>query len=188
MTKLPSQILLQTQRDQLNHDLRAHSDILNLDTHTKLKHMILHFLKYCGKIADARELESEELFNLTIVDAFIICLATANALNINLGKDWEPAALDLDSLAIEISKLQTGSNSDNYLDALSRIVRISGKMAKAIESTDHLERGNPRADLESLTVQLAFELLSIVGKGKINLEDAMKKRWHAVESKSIFIN
>jgi hypothetical protein len=182
--KSASTIMLQIQRDQNTHDLLAHRDILNLDTHTKLKHMTLHFLKYAGKLAEAHDAQSRSSLELVLVDTFIICLATANALNVNLGKAWALSAENLDGLSRCFCV--KGLTVDPLDRALFGLVKIAGRMAKAIESTDHLERGNPREDLETLIVELSAEVLLLLGSLNTSIEEIVRARWSAVESKSIF--
>ncbi|MEQ1790613.1 MAG: hypothetical protein ABL857_09245 [Rickettsiales bacterium] len=182
--KSPADILLPLQVQQQTHDEWAHRDILNLDTHNRLKHMILHFLKYAGKIAIARENDDKHALHTTLIDAFIICLATANALNVSIGKHIDIKAQDLEDL---VSKLANVSNQhDPYLDALLNIATLAGQMAKSIESTDHLEKGDPRSTMEVLIVQLTIALLSSLGKFPENLSFEIKNRWLSIEKKSIF--
>lgn len=177
-------IMLQIQREQNSHDLLAHRDILHLDTHTKLKHMTLHFLKYAGKLAEAGERQDMNALRNILLDAFIIALATANALNVNLGATWVLDADSLDDLSSKISDAK--ELPDPFSRSLYSLAKIAGRMAKAIESTDHLERGNPRADLEVLIVDLAFEILTILGSLQVEIEELIKERWRVVEDKSIF--
>ncbi len=182
--KSATDILLPLQAQQQAHDEWAHRDILNLDTHNRLKHMILHFLKYAGKIAIARENDDERALHTILVDAFIICLATANALNVSIGKHIDIKAQDLEDL---VSKLANVSNQyDPYLDALINIATLAGQMAKSIESTDHLEKGDPRSTMEVLIVQLTIAVLSSLGKHPENLSIEIKNRWLSIEKKSIF--
>jgi len=176
--------MLQIQREQLAHDIIAHRDILNLDTTTRLKHMALHFLKYAGKIAAVSGVRDNEKLAHTVIDAFIICLATANALNVNLGKYWSCTGKDLQNLAEQMASEE--DIDDIFIFSLFSLVEISGKMAKSIESTDHLERGNPRDELEDLIPKLARSMLLTLGILKTPIEDSVKRRWIAVESKSIF--
>ena len=182
--KSAESILLPLQLEQLEHDRLAHSDILNLDTQTRLKHMALHFLKYAGKIVCAKESEDQAALSAVVTDTLIICLATANALNVSVG-----ATLDLraDSLPALCARLSTSSSKLNVFDtALMDLLKIGGGMAKAIESTDHLERGNPREFLESAIVDLTFAMLAVAGRLHLKLPDTIRVRWRNVESKSIF--
>lgn len=181
--KSAESILLPIQAAQQKHDLLAHKDILNLNAHTLLKHMILHFLKYSGKMAQANHTNNTALFSATLVDTIIICLATANALNVSLGKHIADRAFGLNELC---SKL--GSNVVEPASAYGAfaLVTIAGRMAKSIESTDHLEKGNPRIELEALIIELTKEMLGVAGALKLELGNEIEKRWKAVEAKSIF--
>jgi hypothetical protein len=179
-------ILLPLQRAQQDHDSLAHRDILNLDTQTRLKHMVLHFLKYAGKISAASEARDLDSLRGVVIDTVIICLATANALNVSLGRAIDSSAANLDdlcrNLAIHIEPSMV------YEKALGDLVKVAGKMAKSIESTDHMERGNPRAEMESLIVDLSKAMFAIVGALDLRLQPSVEVRWSAVEAKSIFYN
>ena len=182
--KSAESILLPLQVEQLEHDQLAHSDILNLDTQTRLKHMGLHFLKYAGKVVFAREREDQIALAAVITDTLIICLATANALNVSVGGGLDIRAENLQDLC---TRINTSSSKFNVFDAaLVDLATIGGGMAKAIESTDHLEKGNPREFLEEAIVQLTVAMLGVAGRLQLQLPDAIRKRWRGVESKSIF--
>ena len=183
--KSAESILLPIQLSQQEHDQLAHRDILSLDTHTRLKHMTLHFLKYAGKIAYARESGDEHELSNIIIDAFIICLATANTLNVSIGEKIRLKGSDLQSFAISLAK---GTARETTFDrVLTDLVKISGRMAKAIEATDHLENGNPRSELEKLIVELSIAMLVAIGTLNINITEAIEQRWRLVEAKSIFL-
>lgn len=177
-------ILLRIQSEQREHDRRAHRDILNLDTQTLLKHMTLHFLKYAGKVASARDAQDKEALSNTLTDTVIICLATANALNVSLGEKITETGEDLNALAQHLARDLTVG--EVYEKTLGDLVKISGRMAKAIESTDHLEKGDPRSEMEKLIVELTTAMLANSGSLRIPLEEAIKQRWDHVEAKSIF--
>jgi hypothetical protein len=177
-------ILLQIQSEQQSHDLLAHRDILNLDTQTRLKHMTLHFLKYAGKIASAKRDQDLAGLGNVLIDVFIICLATANALNVSVGAQCPASSANLDTLASDLA--MTSEAGDHFDQALFDLVVIAGKMAKSIESTDHLERGNPRAELEGLIVELTNSVLISIGRLRVPLSTSVKARWQAIERKSIF--
>ena len=145
--------------------------------------MALHFLKYAGKIADAKEREDQAALAAVMTDTIIICLATANALNVSLGVPLTCRANDLQDLC---DRLVPDVSSNVFDSALTALVKIAGRMAKAIESTDHLEKGNPREILDAEIVSLTAAMLGIVGRLHVPLSDAIQGRWHAVESKSFF--
>lgn len=177
-------ILLTWQKRQLDHDTRAHRDILNLDTNRRVKHMVLHLLKYAGKVATAQIDRNQEALRATLVDTFIICLATANTLNVNVGVSIPLNAASLNELAATMS--QGVDLPDIFQSSLVSIAMLGGKMAKAIEATDHLEQGDPRHDLELLIAELVQSLLPVLGALDIDIETTIESHWHCVESKSIF--
>lgn len=180
-------ILLPLQKLQQAHDEVAHRDILNFDLYKRLKHMVLHFYKYAGRIETARGTGDTQQLRRTLIDAFIICMASANAMNLSLGESITDVAEanDLDSLAHELGKkIQC---TDLSAEAVRTLVVLGGQMAKAIESADHMERGDPRATMEGLVAQLAAVVLGILGHLNGKLDSDVRARLHGVELKSIFL-
>jgi hypothetical protein len=180
------EILLPLQRLQLAHDEAAHRDILSFSLHTRLKHMVLHFYKYAGNIEAARVTGDRVALRRTLVDAYIICMASANALNLSLGEALPvyAEARDLDSLAQVFGRKLIGR--DVFSEAISQFVLIGGKMAKALESEDHMEDGNPRAAMMMLVPRMTEAVLGLLGHLDGGLDTAVRKRLQSVEQKSIF--
>jgi len=71
---------------QLAHDERYHKDVVILPLGERVKHMALHMAKYVGYLAEIEGDDPERVARI-LTDAFIITLATANALNQDLGRD-----------------------------------------------------------------------------------------------------
>jgi len=180
-------ILLPLQKLQQTHDEVAHRDILSFDLYKRLKHMVLHFYKYTGKVEAARIENDLESLRKTLIDVFIICMATANALNVSLGAviKCSSNAKNLDSLAEDLGERL--SSEDLFSEALKALILIGGKMAKSIESSDHMERGDPRTDIEALVPELTKSCLAILGKLGTGLEFEIRARLKGVEAKSIFL-
>lgn len=107
--------LLELQRDQYEHDMRNHFDILSLHKQERVRHYAAHFAKYAGRIArgDA-EMKSVER---TIVDSLLVCLSAANTLHQRL--EYSP-------------KL---SNTSFF----RRLTDAAGRFNDASEKIDHLE-------------------------------------------------
>jgi len=106
------------QQDQQEHDLRNHFDILSLSRLDRLKHYGLHFAKYAGRFArGSAEAKSR---TETLVDAFLIALSAANALN--------QALPDIDSVQEIREELSDLAFTDQ-----------AGRFADACEKIDHLE-------------------------------------------------
>ncbi len=180
-------ILLPLQKMQQAHDEVAHRDILSFDLYKRLKHMVLHFYKYAGRIETARCTGDMHQLRHTLIDTFIICMASANAMNLSLGEKISEVAEsnDLDALARELgNELQS---TDLFAESVRILVILGGQMAKAIESADHMERGDPRAVMESLIVQLTVAILGILGHQGGKLDKDVQTRLQGVELKSIFL-
>ncbi|ADV14591.1 hypothetical protein Mesau_05541 [Mesorhizobium australicum WSM2073] len=106
------------QRAQYEHDLHNHLDILSLSRADRLKHYGLHFAKYAGRFArgDAEVKTRSE----TLVDAFLVVLSAANALNQRLPD-------------VGTGGLVGGATSD------LAFTDHAGRFADACEKIDHLE-------------------------------------------------
>ena len=148
--------------------------------------MVLHFYKYAGHVEAARQARDDTALRRVLVDSLIICMASANALNLSLGAQIEEQAefLDIDALANAVAKhVRVG---DAYEDALHHLVIIGGRMAKAIESSDHMEDGNPRSEMTRLVPELAIAMLAVCARTGLGLEGEIRARLAGVEGKSIF--
>ncbi|HEY8878510.1 MAG TPA: hypothetical protein VIN03_13165 [Roseateles sp.] len=180
-------ILLPLQKMQQAHDEVAHRDILSFDLYKRLKHMVLHFYKYAGRIETARGTGDLQQLRRTLIDTFIICMASANAMNLSLGEAIPDVAEsnDLDALAHELGKEL--KSTDLFAESVRTLVILGGQMAKAIESADHMERGDPRAIMEALVAQLTVAVLGILGHLNGKLDSDVQARLHGVELKSIFL-
>lgn len=175
--------LMRLQRAQQAHDEVAHRDILSFNLHTRLKHMVLHFFKYAGNIETARASGDLATLQRVLVDALIICLASANGLNLSLekalGGDTGLESLDPSSA--------TSGLDDPFRSAVSKLVLLGGQMAKAMESLDHMEAGDPRATMNALVPQLTAEVLMLLKDiGARDIERKVLARLRAVEERSIF--
>lgn len=106
------------QRAQYEHDLHNHFDILSLSRLDRLKHYGLHFAKYAGRFArgDAEVKTRRE----TLVDAFLVALSAANALNQAL------------------PDVGTGGLIGDTTSDLA-FTDYAGRFADACEKIDHLE-------------------------------------------------
>ena len=179
-------VLLRLQRVQQMHDEVAHRDILSFDLYKKLKHMVLHFYKYAGRIEQAKATRDVDELGRTLVDTFIICMASANAMNISLGATIEIKAENLKEVTDVLGKEYVGL--DLFEVSVRELVLTGGKMAKVIESSDHMERGDPRQQMELLVPKLSAVALRCLGALDIDVDAAVRSRLSSVETKSIFRN
>ena len=175
--------LIELQDHQRQHDELAHTDILCLTVRDRMKHMVLHYAKYAGRLYS---LKSDDFARIsaTVVDTFIICLATANTLNIDLQQ-----RLSNRSKVLPFDQGMSNQKEDDRsaFDVLvGSLIVEAGKMAKACESLDHLEKYDYRAVLEEGTIGLTKAVLEFAQDQGIDLRQAVATRWRQVEEKSIF--
>ncbi|MEP1231287.1 MAG: hypothetical protein ABJG88_11475 [Litorimonas sp.] len=179
-----SDLVLKLQRTQLSHDKEYHPDILCLDTTKRVIHMSLHNAKYAARFVAANEDSDENLHAKTLTDAFVISIATANALVFDLRKCLPDDLSTLDnisSLGTEIRKKQ-GSNQTFH----RRYAEQVGQMAKACESLDHLETYPFREKLTEANNAIFQLILSDAANRDIDIEKEYKARLSQVEANSPF--
>jgi hypothetical protein len=168
--------MLELQRAQFEHDERFHREIARLSLQARINHMALHFCKYTGRIACACSANDKDLRALTIVDSFIICLATANALNVDLEKSISTEGKDLISSGLQLAeRLFPGVNIDDHW-LFSTYAIEAGKLARACEKIDHLEPFPFREALVEALTRLCEILLIGAVKFGIDLLSAISDR------------
>lgn len=118
------------QQAQHEHDLRNHFDILSLSRSDRLKHYGLHFAKYAGRLArGANETKSRPE---TLIDAFLVALSAANALNQALP---EP---DFDSNDEAPSDLVFTDHAGRFADACEKIDHLEEFRSIAVDANEAL--------------------------------------------------
>ncbi len=181
--------LLALQWAQLTHDRVYHADIVLLPVGQRMKHFALHMAKYVGHIAEAMENEDESLLQHTLIDAFIISLASANTLQLDLGKALSSrcdSSIDNlqkigEQLASELGRLESDAN---WL--LLTMGRYTGRLAKACESLDHVEDYPFRATMLDST-RAIFEVVLIEASLRgLDLREKAAERTHNIELKNLF--
>lgn len=181
--------LFMLQLEQLKHDQRYHRDICVLPLHQRINHMALHFSKYSGRVAEFYGENDTRPLHITITDTFIICLVTANILNIRLA-DHIPLANDdqVGSLRELGSALADEANYD-YRDSawlLKAVAIPAGRLAKACETLDHIEKYPYREEMVKHTVDISVAAIVAATKREIDLRQSAKDRLAEAESKLIF--
>ncbi len=169
------------QTEQQRHDDLAHRDILCLPVQDRIRHMVLHFAKYCGHLADIQNVYNEARFTSTLVDTTIICLASANSLSIKLA----------DSIQDQVSrsdrttkfKAQAGISQELSTEFFVQLSKVTGTMAKACESLDHLESFDYRGTLERGVITIASLSAMVADRARIDLPTLVRARWERIERK-----
>lgn len=169
------------QIEQQRHDDLAHRDILCLPVQDRIRHMVLHFAKYCGHFADIQAVQSEARFISTFVDTTIICLASANALGIKLAGFVQDQASRSDWTTK--FKAQTGISQELSTEFFIQLSKVTGTMAKACESLDHLESFDYRGTLERGVVAIASLCAAVADRAGVDLPTLVRSRWERIERK-----
>lgn len=153
--------LLNWQRDQYEHDMKYHFDILSLHRNDRLKHYALHFSKYAGRIArgDAEQKTAIDTFT----DALLVSLSTANALQQQL--DYRQKR-----------------SKESFL---IRFADAAGRVCDAAEKIDHLE---PFMGIARDGNQDILDLLlDFARTEKLDADFLLNERRAALRSRQFFI-
>lgn len=153
--------ILEWQRDQYDHDMRNHFDILSLHKNDRLKHYAMHFAKYSGRLArgDAEKKSIERTF----VDALLVSLSAANTLHQSL--KYHPMR----------------SNINLFL----RVADASGRFNDAGEKIDHME---PFVDTAMDGNQDIFDaLLDYANAQQLDVEQSLQSRRSELRQRQFFI-
>lgn len=181
--------ILCLQWSQMRHDQLYHKDIVILPVADRLKHMALHFAKYVGDIADALDSKDDEKLRRALIDGYIISLASANALNVDLGKEvcteQTDSEISLMDLGLQIAKARGQLTVDDN-GFHRRFAHCTGRLAKACESVDHLEPYPFRDSMKEQVVALFKLFLAEAAIRQLDLAQQSKIRLRAVEERSIF--
>jgi hypothetical protein len=182
--------LLELQFIQLEHDKYFHPDILSLPVQRRVCHMALHYAKYAGKLVVAKKEHNRELLVCTLVDAFIIGLAVANMFNKKLSEltclSDLPDEKDINQLARQLTAREKIRYDDIFAYAADSITVESGKIAKAIESLDHLENYPYRSSVVDGLSKIIEVVMICISLAEADLCKEVCDRLTAVEKKSIF--
>lgn len=183
------QIILELQWRQLNHDDKYHRDILLLDVADRMKHMTLHMAKYIGAMAEASASNDDAKIARTLVDAMIICTASANTLNLSIGSklssELDPTHETLRSVGIELANSLERQSRDTAW-TIMQVAIHTGRLAKACESIDHLESFRFREQLTESVLQLFKLIAAEIAVRQIDFERRISDRLREVERRNIF--
>jgi len=178
--------LLTLQWAQLKHDESYHKDIVILPLAQRMKHMALHNAKYTAYFLEATEDDDEARFKRTLVDAFIICLAVANTLNQDLGRDLTASNPDRSLADLGNGLAETLGRTDDPLWIMLHYCKQNGQLAKLCEAWDHLEDLQFRSNMHQRNFSLMAAVLAEAAARQIDLAAAYRERMRQVEARSIF--
>ncbi|MDC4620906.1 hypothetical protein WKH30_15030 [Acinetobacter baumannii] len=163
------EILKKLEIKQMSHDVRYHKDVWVLSTHGKAKHMAAHIGKYSGQILETIRDPNLDLIKIHkyVIDSLIINFSYANIFVHRISKHLSPSYLQLanlhelrDTLAQEYltRKAYTQQASQHGLDVAMDMCILSSKILKTVESLDHVEKHEFRANFNQYVIDI-FEIL-----------------------------
>lgn len=184
--------LLDLQKRQKEHDRDHHEDIYTLPYPDRMNHYVLHFSKYVGRLSRdyGDEERLQEQLEKTLADSFIVALAAANTLNLDLQEELvEMFGLeesDLDGWAKELNPADDTMDLEELQEWwFRRMATPTGRMSNALESLDHMEPINVREILEEDTVEIISNLLIVSDNLPSDLYEVLDNRWTEIEENSI---
>ena len=160
------------QVEQERHDKLAHREILELPVERRLAHMALHFAKYTGRLIEMRDANSQ-LLERIIVDTTIICLCSANALYLPLGR-VEPTS--------GVSRPPFGPLALPTWFGCQMAIHNAG-FAKACEAFDHHEDFPYQEVLGASVLGIFRASLAAAEAIPIELVAAIRSRWAGIEER-----
>lgn len=184
--------LLDLQKRQQEHDKDYHRDIFTLPYPGRMNHYVHHFSKYVGRLS--RDYPDEETrtkqLEKTVADSFIVGLAAANTLNLDLqevlSREFGLNGDDVATMAMELDKEEGKMDFEELQHWLFKEVSTpTGRMADAMESLDHMEPMDTREILEDGTIELVSTLLVASEHLGADIEKLVTDRWSEIEEKSI---
>lgn len=181
---MQNQVFRPLQLEQKKHDEKFHADIYYLSYPARMTHFVLHFSKYVGRLAEIKKGDSKakERLTQTLADTFIVALSASDVLNIDFDDKMtelfgKPESHDIAGWAEMIdngAKLTQETLPEWWMD---RMAVPTGKMAKALESLDHMEPVNVRVLLTDGLLEILVALIIAAKYLKVDLKTATLERW-----------
>jgi hypothetical protein len=183
--------ILSLQLAQLQHDEAFHKEIRLLPVNERIKHFALHFAKYLGYLAEAQESHDVLQLERALVDTFIITIASANTLDLDLSKAVSdlhcPNVENLMELGFQLARGIENRESDPFWFIL-RFARSTGRLAKACESLDHLEAFPFRETMTSSVLDIFKFVIVEAHSRQLDLVRLLRERLRDIEDKYLFRN
>jgi hypothetical protein len=179
---------LKLQWAQLKHDEAYHKDVVIMPLAERIKHMALHNAKYVAYLFEAVDEGNDAKLTKTLIDAFVIVLASANTLNQDIALDLGASAGEepsFQSLGTSLAKVAARNGDDQYW-LVRNFARHTGRLAKVCESWDHLESIVFRDEMKRCNLDLLKAILAEASARQLDLAESYKSRMRQVEGRSIF--
>jgi hypothetical protein len=180
------------QLKQKKHDEEFHADIYYLPYPARMTHFVLHFAKYVGRFADLKndDQEAAKKMEQTLVDTFIVTLSASDVLNLDFdermaemfGKPMKKTLAGWADLIDHGDPMDLPQLREWWM---SRMAVTTGKMAKALESLDHMEPINVRLILNDGLMEVLAATLVATKNLKIDLKATTENRWAEIAKRRV---
>ena len=178
--------LKRLQHAQLWHDTHYHPDVWSLKVPARLNHYILHLTKYIGELADFNQGDSIKITN-SLIDMAVILTCMSNAVNLDIYQNIYTKNLSAYS---SLSALQNTSNvkcnREMHTEFVLKCISVTGKMAKALDKNEHLEKFDSRTMIDDSIGYLINENIMYISYYNIDIKDLYISRLRDIEKRSIF--
>jgi len=194
--------LFEFQKKQVEHDQQYHRDIFFLNYQDRFKHMVMHYGKHSGRLANLLKTKSsvEKIqfeIQRTLVDCFIIVLSCADLLQLNLeDKLKEKLGIDDDLSLNELTHavkessptlyelLSSGNETNQVLNMMLEYTAITGELLKVGEDLDHMV-GFDRDVIREQTINILTIILISSLIWKVDLANETTKRWDVLVKRTV---
>lgn len=189
-------ILKELEIKQMSHDDRYHKDVWVLSTQGKAKHMAAHIGKYSGQILEViRAPEADRVkIQKYVIDSLIINFSYANIFVYRLSKHLHSDYLHLSNLeelrdAIAKDYLARKAYTQEEplshgLDLAMDMCILASKVLKTVESLDHVEKHDFRANFNRYVIDIFEVLITFCFIYNINgIENLIADRMYEVEQR-----
>ena len=171
---------------QLWHDTHYHLDVWSLKVPARLNHYVLHLIKYIGDLADCNQYDSIEVTNV-LIDMSIILTCMSNAVNLDIYQNiYTKKLAAYSSLSTLQNNFDKICNREMLTEFALKCISVTGKMAKALDKNEHLEKFDSRTIIENNIGYLMNETLMCISYKNINMKDLYINRLRDIEERSIF--
>lgn len=185
--------LFDLQRGQKKHDQEYHPDIYYLPYEHRARHLALHLAKYVGRLATKGDpKKAEEGLRTTLSDTMIVVLSFSEILKLDLHEKLA----ELFGRGGGTHLAEWGRRIDPGGEYLGKehlqqwwlycLAPPTGKMAKALESLDHIEPVDVRKLLTEGLVDVLASCVVVAHQLDVDLAQLVRDRWKIIEDKRIF--
>jgi hypothetical protein len=158
--------LRRLQEFQAEHDAKHHGDVHGLPRAECIRHLVLHFAKYSGRLVDCTS-HAEEMFSRTLVDTFIVSMSARNVLGLPANE-------------LEYWQLPGPPTSPPLPFFRLALAKQAGLLAKACEALDHREQIDYAGIYREGVNAILRAVIAISFAVEIDIATLTEERWKEI--------